>query len=86
MTEKEAVGECTQVEARHHTPVALPLVCPRPVSGLASLDAPPSQAETQWRCGASALAYRCGGSSGLVDDRRTAFPFNRGWRILPQHL
>ena len=61
-------------EARHHTPVALPLVCPRPVSGLASLDAPPSQAETQWRCGASALAYRCGGSSGFVSLETHRFP------------
>ncbi len=47
----------------------------RPVSGLASLDRPPSrrrasqEACRQWRMGRSALAHRCGGSRGLARDR-----------------
>jgi len=37
----------------------------RPVSGLASLDLPPSHDCSQWHTGKSALAYRCGGSTGI---------------------
>jgi hypothetical protein len=45
-------------------PATSPLTS-RPVSGLASLDLPPSHDLSQWRIGKSALAYRCGGSSGI---------------------
>lgn len=45
-----------------------------PVSGLASLAAPPSRTEVQWRYGAAALAYRCGGSSGFATGVAHRFP------------
>lgn len=38
---------------------------PGPVSGLASLDLPPSHDCSQWHTDKSALAYRCGGSTGI---------------------
>jgi len=40
--------------------------CCRPVSGLASLDPPPSHDRSQWLVGGPALAYRCGGSTGVA--------------------
>lgn len=62
----------------------------RPVSGLASLDVSPSQDAThsQWLDDTPALAYRCGGSSGIAskDRKRTAFPFQRGrFALLADH-
>ena len=38
----------------------------RPVSGLTSLDVSPSQALAQWPIDTTSLAYRCGGSTGMV--------------------
>ena len=38
----------------------------RPVSGLASLGVSPSQVFTQWHFDTPTLAYRCGGSTGMV--------------------
>jgi len=59
----------------------------RPVSGLASLGVSPSQAGAQWHVDTPALAYRCGGSSGMVLRRtRTCFPFNRGRESALRHL
>jgi hypothetical protein len=37
-----------------------------PVSGLTSLDLPPSHDYSQWHIGKPTLDDRCGGSSGLV--------------------
>jgi hypothetical protein len=38
---------------------------------------PPSRAKTQWHSSNAALAYRCGGSSGIASwGTRTAFPFH----------
>ena len=51
---------------RVRLPAALPYIAHRPVSGLASPDASPSQAFAQWPIEASTLAYRCGGSTGIV--------------------
>ena len=64
-------------DARHVAGPEAPMATPprpgrRPVSGLASLDRPPSrrrasfEASRQWRVGRPALAYRCGGSCGLA--------------------
>jgi len=39
----------------------------RPVSGLARFDSSPSQALAQWLVDESTLAYRCGGSTGIID-------------------
>jgi hypothetical protein len=54
----------------------------RPVSGLTSLDSPPSHdCSSQWHTGKSTLAYRCGGSSGIGNHcSRTCFPFNSSAR------
>ena len=59
----------------------------RPVSGLASLGVSPSQAGAQWHFDTPALAYRCGGSAGMVFLRtRTCFPFNRCRESALRHL
>jgi hypothetical protein len=55
----------------------------RPVSGLASLAAPPSRIEIQWRTGAAALAYRCGGSSGIATCVAHRFPVSPRQGFLP---
>ena len=62
----------------------------RPVSGLASLDLPPSHKIplpiylggdcSQWHTGKSALAYRCGGSTGIG---LYPSPVSRLTRLLP---
>ena len=48
----------------------------RPVSGLTSLDLPPSQAFRPVAIDTPTLAYRCGGSTGMMFLTRTCFPFN----------
>ena len=51
-------------------PSAMPTNSFRPVSGLASgledLSGSPSHVKTQWLCDPPELAYRCGGSAGIV--------------------
>jgi hypothetical protein len=66
MTEQGSIGRMNAGRRPAPHPRGTSAGCLRPVSGLASLDAPPSQVETQWHRGAPALAYRCGGSSGVV--------------------
>jgi|GEM_PF-5215537 len=58
-------------EPVRRNPAALPSVRIGPVSGLASLDSPPSQAKTPSGIkGEPSLAYRCGGSSGIASRGR----------------
>ena len=66
------------------TPIARQRARCRPVSGLASLDRPPSRrrasqgkAMRQWLVGRPALAYRCGGSRGLARMDFRAAPRSR---------
>ena len=62
-------------------PAYLPYCALWPVSGLTSLDLPPSHDCSQWHDDKPALDDRCGGSSGIVrlekpPAQRTCFPFN----------
>lgn len=52
---------------RHRHPAVLQWLVARPVSGLASFDLSPSQACAQWHVDRPALAYRCGGSTGVAN-------------------
>ena len=45
-------------------PAYLPYCALWPVSGLTSLDLPPSHDCSQWHIGKPTLIYRCGGSTG----------------------
>ena len=47
------------------------MVARRPVSGLTSLDVSPSQAVAQWLIDTPSLAYRCGGSTGIMSLRHS---------------
>jgi hypothetical protein len=74
-----------QVGDRHHTPVALPLVVAGryPGSRVLTRRLPKSKP--------SGLVARphlltVAGAAAELSGGRTAFPFNRGWRILPRHL
>jgi hypothetical protein len=52
-------------EPEHRHPAVFPTWLFRPVSGLTSFGSSPSRGQPQWHIDEPALAYRCGGSTGI---------------------
>jgi hypothetical protein len=58
----------------------------RPVSGLTRFGSSPSQAFAQWRVDEPTLAYRCGGSTGIIDLKLSNAPVSQFHQITESNV